>query len=84
MNEAEQILVIFLSSALAVFLVLGIIALALIIKILKSIRHISDKAEAVSDIIEESARSISNIKIVSSVVGAINNLTHSKRGKDNE
>lgn len=82
MNQAEQILVIFLSGALAVFLVLGIIALSLSIKILKSVKHISDKAEAVSDIIEESARSISNIKIVSSIVGAINNLTRQKRGKD--
>lgn len=82
MNEAEQILVIFLSTALAVFLVLGIITLWLTIKILKSVKHISDKAEAVSDIIEESARSISKIKVVSSVVGAINNLTRQKRGKD--
>ena len=36
MNEAAEILVIFLSVALAIFLILGIITLSLLIKLLKS------------------------------------------------
>ncbi len=79
MENAETILVIFLSTALAVFLVLAIIATSFLIKILKSVKHITDKAEAVSDIIEESARSVGNVKFVSSIIGAIQKLNKNRK-----
>lgn len=49
MNAAEQILVVFLSTALAVFLALGIALLVICIQIAKHIRRISEKAEAITD-----------------------------------
>ncbi len=46
---AEQILVIFLSAALAIFLTLGILLLVLCIQIAKHVRRITEKAEAITD-----------------------------------
>lgn len=45
MTEAQNILVIFLSSFLGLFLVLGCVALVLTIKILNHLKTISEKAE---------------------------------------
>ena len=47
--DYERILVIILATALAVFLVLGIIVLSLLIKILKNVRHITERAETMSE-----------------------------------
>ena len=49
MENAETILVIFLSVALAVFLILGIVLLSVCIKIAKHVRNISAKAEEITD-----------------------------------
>lgn len=49
MNTDERILVIFLSTALAIFLVLAIAVLVMAIQILRKIRRISDKAEDLAD-----------------------------------
>jgi len=49
MSTAEQILVIFLSAALAVFLTLGIVLLILCIKIAQHVKRISAKAEELTD-----------------------------------
>lgn len=74
MNEAEEILVIFLSVALAIFLVLGIVALSITIKVLKSLKRLTYKAEAVSDVIEGSVRSITGIKVISNIFDLIGKI----------
>ncbi len=52
MENAEQILVVFLSTALAVFLFLAIIATIKIIKILNHLKSISAKAEKIANTAE--------------------------------
>jgi hypothetical protein len=49
MNGYEQILVVILSTALAVFLILGIYLLVLTIKVVKSVKRVTDKAEHLAD-----------------------------------
>lgn len=49
MNGAERVLVIILSSALAIFLVLAIVAVVLVIKVLNYIKRIAAKAEQLAD-----------------------------------
>ena len=49
MENAEQVLVVILSSFLAIFLVLGIIFLIVAIKLIRSVKRISIKAEALTD-----------------------------------
>jgi hypothetical protein len=79
MNEAAEILVIILSVALAVFLVLGIIAMSILIKVLKSLQRLSLKAEEVSDMIEDSVRSITGLKFVTSVLDLANKFLNKSR-----
>ncbi len=83
MNEAAEILVIILSGALAVFLVLGIICLSILIQVLKSIKRLSSKAEEVGDVIEDSVKSISGLRFVSSVVEIFNKFLNSNRKDSN-
>ena len=52
MNDAQNILVIFLSSFLGLFLVLGCIVLAKTIQILNHLKNISEKAEKLADTAE--------------------------------
>jgi hypothetical protein len=49
MENAEQLLVIILSSTLTVFLIVSIIAVVYIIKLVKIVQRISAKAEALTD-----------------------------------
>jgi len=49
MENAEQILVIIVSSVLTLFLIVSIIALVYIIKLVKSVKRLSAKAEALTD-----------------------------------
>lgn len=49
MENAEQILVVILAVMLALFLVLGAIALSKLIKLLDSLKRISEKAEQLAD-----------------------------------
>jgi len=49
MTTSEQILVIILSVFLAIFLILGIIALFWAVKIFRSFKRIMDKAESIAD-----------------------------------
>lgn len=55
MNTAEQILVVFLSTALAVFLVVGIVAGVQVVRLLKKINTIADAAQSVSLSVQEFA-----------------------------
>lgn len=58
LSNAQQILVIFLSSALAIFLILGIVIAVLAIRILKSLRRISQSAEHVVQTAESVAMTL--------------------------
>lgn len=77
MTGVEQALLIILSGALAIFLILGIIAMSLLIKVLKNLKRLSDKAEAVGGIIEESVRTLTSTRLLSTLLGIFTN--HSKR-----
>ena len=77
MDNAEEILVIILSTTLAIFLILGIVALVKINKILKHIEYITakaekiaDKAEAVGDFFQKTAGSTALVKLVSNIVNS--------------
>lgn len=48
-SNAEEILVVILSITLAVFLALAITATIILIKILKNIKRVTEKAEAIAD-----------------------------------
>lgn len=89
MENAQTILVVMLSSALAVFLLLGIILLAICIKIAGHIKRISENAEAISDKAENVAEFISNAaaplaagKLISNVLDTVFGKKSSKRRKD--
>ena len=57
MDTATHVLVIILSVFLALFLLLGIIAIAMIIRVVHAVQHIARKAEVIVD----SAESVSKI-----------------------
>lgn len=59
MENAEEVLVVFLSTALAVFLLLSIILLIILIRIAIRIKRISDKAELISEKAERVADFVS-------------------------
>lgn len=85
MEGTEQILVVFLSGALAVFLVLGIILLIQVLKIVKQIKYIVaradlllDKAESVGDLLEKSVTTLTFGRLFTSVASK---FTRRKRRK---
>ncbi len=65
MNTAEQILVVILAAALAVLLVLSITATIYLIKLIKTLQNVADKAESFVDSAERTA------EIVKSAVGQL-------------
>ena len=78
MQEAFNIIVIILSSALFVFLVLGIIAAVFIVKLVKQLRsiaesgkHIASQAENLTSNIVQSAATGSFISAVGKLVSVI-------------
>jgi hypothetical protein len=78
MENAQEILVVFLSTALAIFLLLSIILLVICIKIANHIKRISEKAEAITDRAEDIADFFSKAatpmalgKVIGSVVDAV-------------
>ena len=79
MNEAAEILVIILSVALAIFIILGIIALSILIKVLKSLQRLSLKAEELGDMIEGSVRSVTSLKFISSFLDLANKFLNKNR-----
>lgn len=87
MNTAEQILVVFLSTALAIFLVVAIIAAVYAVRLLKTINRVAEKAEglvdsaeAVGDMVKQTVGALSLTKMVRGIV----NFVHHKQeqGKD--
>ncbi len=86
MNTAEQILVIILASALAVFLVLAIIIAAQLIRLVKTLNVLADKAQDFVDSAEKTAEMVrgavgqlSVMRFVQNVV----NMVQKRAKKDN-
>lgn len=52
MNLTEKIILVILAAALALFLILSIIAICILLRVLKNIRHITEKAEKLVDSVE--------------------------------
>lgn len=89
MNGAEQILVIILSSFLAIFLLLGIVILVMTIKLIKQIRHVTEKAESIADHAEavtafvgKTAGPVAIGKLLLGIIESVREQT-TKRRKDN-
>ena len=82
MNTAEQILVIILAAALAVFIAVGIVAAVYIIKLVKSLQILADKANSIADSAESVAamvrQSVGNLSFLS-LFHNITNFIHKKR-----
>lgn len=84
MENAQTILVIFLSVALAIFLILSIILLALCIKIAKHIRHISEKAEQITDKAENIADFFSKAATpmtIGRIIAQVGDVVFNRKGK---
>ena len=60
MTNVETILVVFLSVALLVFLILGIVLITIFIGILRNVRRISQRAEEASTSFADIAQMVSN------------------------
>ncbi len=88
MENAQEILVVFLSAALALFLVLGIVLLSILIKIAQHIKRVSEKAEAISDKAENVAEFLASAatpifagKVVSNIMETVFGRNDAKRKK---
>jgi hypothetical protein len=88
MENAQEILVIFLSAALAIFLLLNIILLVVLIKVARHIKRISEKAEAISDKAGNVAEFLASAatpmfagKVVSNIMDAVFGRRGAKRKK---
>lgn len=78
MENAQEILVVILSSFLALFLLLGIILTAICIKIANHVKHITekaenivDKADDIADFFSKAATPMAIGKIITSVKDAV-------------
>lgn len=83
MNTAEQILVIFLSTALAIFLVLAIVAAVQVVRLLKKLETLAEAAESVSDNIRQAVERATMLTTLQGVLGALLGK-HTKRNRKEE
>jgi cell division protein FtsB len=88
MDTAYQILVIILSAALALFLVLSIVVASQIIRLLRTVQRIAEKAETVIETAEHVGNIFQNVsgplgvmRMVKNIVDAVHNNKKHKRGK---
>lgn len=84
--DAFEILVVILSSVLALCLVLGVIALILFIIILKQLKKVAEKAAQVADNVEAASEFFKNSTLSGAAVKIVSNafefFKHKKDGKD--
>lgn len=75
MTMAETILVIFLSAALLVFLILGIVVVSIAISILKNVKRIAQRAEEttanMSDLVEMVGKKVAPVALSAAVAAAM-------------
>ena len=85
MDTATQILVIIVSTLLSLVLVLGIVVLVGVIKLIKQIRHIGEKAEALVDNAEQAAsmftKAAGPIGLFRTILKIIDSVNNHKKGK---
>ena len=86
MDNAEQILVIIVSSVLAIFLIAAIVAVIYIIKVLKQVKSITAQAErmassveSAADMLGRSAGPLGLLKIISSIVDQVTKNNRKRR-----
>jgi K+-sensing histidine kinase KdpD len=72
--DAYGVLVIILSITLAVFLILAIIATVLIIRVLKHVNAISEKAELMADNLQEASKNFSKVAGPMAIVQALGGI----------
>lgn len=86
MNTAEQILVIIVSSVLAIFLIVLIAALIYIIKLVKQLRRVAERAENVAGSVESAAnvfeRSASPMMMLKLIGNIVDSASKFKKRKD--
>lgn len=75
MGNAEQVLVVILSSFLALFLVFGIIALYKVIQILGHLKVISQKAERLADTAETIGEVFRHTAGPSAIIALLSNIS---------
>ena len=78
-STTEQMLLIILSSALALFLLLGIVAAIISIKILNNVKRITEKAEQIADKAELATEFFSNTSATVAVGKLISNIFNAGR-----
>lgn len=81
-TTTEQILLIMLSTTLAVFLILGIVALVKSIQILNNVKYITEKAEQIADKAEDVAESFQRSTGTLIIGNLISNLFNASKNKD--
>ena len=89
MNTAERVLVVILSSALALTLILSIVLLIILIKIFLHIKHLTEKAESfaekaenIADFFERSAPPIAIARMLGNIGEAFRRTKGDKRRKE--
>lgn len=84
MNTAEQILVVILSSALAVFLILAIIIAVQVIRLMKVLNKVAVKAQEVVDNAEKTAElvksAVGQLSVMRFVQNVVNMVQKAKKG----
>ena len=90
MGNAEQILVVILSSMLAIFLILAIVATAKLIQVLDHLKSISEKAEKLANTAETVGEFFKYTAGPAAIGRLISNVSesvfkhHNKKDKSNE
>lgn len=89
MESTENILVVILSGALAVFLVLGIIVLIKVIQVLNALKRIAskaeqiaDKAESISEILKKSAGPLAIGRLITHLSEVVFNRKAKKKRRE--
>lgn len=88
MNDTAVITLVVVSSALTVFLIVGILVLYNIVCLVKQVRRVVDKAESVASSVEsaasafeKSAAPMAALKVIGNIV---ENVSKFKQGKHND
>lgn len=80
MNTAEWILVIFLSSALLIFLILAIVLVAKLISLTEEARKIVEKGQSIADKTDDIVGNVRTYTTVSGIANAFGSLYNTIKG----
>lgn len=81
MDTAAQVLLIIVSSVLAIFLIVLIVVGVFFIKVLKEVRRITSKAETVVNSIESAGRRVSPVAVFRLIGGIVNHGSKNRRDR---